>query len=43
MSIDAHILKPLDFFTDFSTQELEECADKLFKVKIKKGISQVIS
>ncbi len=26
MSIDAHILNPLDFFMDFSTQELETCA-----------------
>jgi len=26
MSIDAHILKPLDFFTNFSTHELEACA-----------------
>jgi len=26
MSIDAHILKPLDFFTDFNHHELETCA-----------------
>ena len=26
MSIDAHILKPLDFFSDFNQQELEEFA-----------------
>ncbi|MCG8636059.1 MAG: cyclic nucleotide-binding domain-containing protein [Desulfobacterales bacterium] len=26
MSIDAHILKPLDFFTDFNLHELEACA-----------------
>ncbi|MFO7748779.1 MAG: cyclic nucleotide-binding domain-containing protein [Desulfobacteraceae bacterium] len=26
MSIDAHILKPLDFFADLNQYELEECA-----------------
>lgn len=26
MSIDAHILKPLDFFADLKQQELERCA-----------------
>ena len=29
MSIDAHILKPLDFFTDFKHNELEEFAAAL--------------
>ena len=29
MSIDAHILKPLDFFADFKQHELEACAAAL--------------
>lgn len=29
MSIDAHILKPLDFFVDFKQHELEACAAAL--------------
>ncbi|MCG8618896.1 MAG: cyclic nucleotide-binding domain-containing protein [Desulfobacterales bacterium] len=29
MSIDTHILKPLDFFADLNQQELEECAAAL--------------
>ncbi len=37
MSIDAHILKPLDFFTDFSTHELEECAAAFKSRTVKAG------
>ncbi|HCY86485.1 MAG TPA: hypothetical protein DHV36_15220 [Desulfobacteraceae bacterium] len=37
MSIDAHILKPLDFFADFNQQELEECAAALKPRTVKAG------
>lgn len=37
MSIDAHILKPLDFFADFKQHELEECAAKLKSRTVEAG------
>ena len=37
MSIDAHILKPLDFFSDFKQHELEACAATLKSRTVKAG------
>jgi len=37
MSIDAHILKPLDFFSDFKQHELEACAAALKSRPVEAG------
>lgn len=37
MSIDAHILKPLDFFADFKQHELEACAAQLKSRTVEAG------
>ena len=37
MSIDAHILKPLDFFADFKQHELERCAEALKSRAVEAG------
>jgi len=37
MSIDAHILKPLDFFADFKQYELETCAAALKSRTVETG------
>ena len=37
MSIDAHILKPLDFFADFKQHELETCAAALKSRTVEAG------
>ncbi len=37
MSIDSHILKPLDFFVDFTQHELEACAAVLKSRTVKAG------
>ena len=37
MSIDAHILKPLDFFVDFKQHELETCAAALKSRTVEAG------
>ncbi len=37
MSVDAHILKPLDFFADFNQQELEEFAAALKSRTVEAG------
>jgi len=37
MSIDAHILKPLDFFVDFKQHELELCAAALKSRTVEAG------
>ena len=37
MSVDAHILKPLDFFADFTQMELEEFASALKSRTVEAG------
>jgi len=37
MSVDAHILKPLDFFADFKQHELETCATALKSRTVETG------
>ena len=37
MSVDAHILKPLDFFADFKQHELETCAAALKSRTVEAG------